>query len=142
MKKILIFLLFISTLAFAEESIIGKWKTIDDETGKAKSIVEIYQVGETFKGKVLEILIPEDANKLCSSCKGEKFNKPILGLEIITEIKEITKNKVWGSGQVLDPQNGKVYKCRLKLIDAKTLEIRGYIGISLFGRSQTRYRVE
>ena len=142
MPLIILLWTLLSSIVFADDSILGKWKTIDDETGKAKSIVEIYQTGEIFKGKVLEILIPEDAKRVCSSCTGEKFNKPILGLEIINGIKEITKNKVWGDGEVLDPKNGKIYKCRLKLIDAKTLEIRGYIGISLFGRSQTWYRLE
>jgi uncharacterized protein (DUF2147 family) len=142
MSLIILLTTLCCAFANADDSIVGKWKTIDDETGKAKSIVEIYQEGETFKGRVLEILLPEDAKRVCSNCKGEKFNKPILGLEIISNIKEIEKNKEWGDGEILDPKNGKTYKCRLKLKDPKTLEVRGYIGISLFGRSQTWYRPE
>ena len=137
---LLLFVNFFLPLSLAEDSIVGKWKTIDDETGKAKSIVEIVKIGEIFKGRVVELLPPENPDKICSKCIGDKHDKPIKGLEIISNMKEIKKNVDWGDGIILDPKNGKTYKGHLKLKDSKTLEVRGYIGISLFGRSQTWFR--
>lgn len=125
----------------AKDSIVGRWKTIDDETGQAKSIVEIFAEGDTFKGKVAEIFNPTQPNPICDKCSGDKANQPITGLEIMWDLKENDKGKEWGGGHILDPKNGKTYKCRLRLQDeGEKLEVRGFIGFSLIGRSQTWLR--
>lgn len=146
MKKKLISLLLLSFLfplfSFAQSAgIVGKWKTIDDETGKPKSIVEIFKDGETIKGKIVELINPTEPNPTCKECSGDKKDQPVQGLEIIWDMKEKTANKEWTGGQILDPKNGKVYKCRLRLDeDGSKLEVRGFIGFSLLGRSQTWHR--
>lgn len=122
--------------ALADGSVFGKWKTIDEE-GKAKSIVEITQDGDSARGRVIEILNPEKANAVCEKCKGDKLNQPIKGLEILSGLKETKKGEEWSGGEILDPNNGKTYKCLMRPKDeGKKLEVRGYIGLSLFGRTQ------
>ena len=122
------------------QTVIGKWKTIDDETGKEKGVVEIYEKNGKIYGKIVEILESENRDKKCTLCKGEDKNKPILGL---TFIKGLVKDGLeYNDGQVLDPKNGKLYKCYITLVGKDKLKIRGYIGISLFGRTQYWYRVK
>jgi uncharacterized protein (DUF2147 family) len=139
-KTFLTTALLLSTTIFYAQSVIGKWKTIDDETGQAKSIVEIYEKAGKIYGKVLEILEPQHKNNLCQSCSGDDKNKPILGLIII---KGLTKDgEEYNSGKILDPKNGKTYKCSLALESKDKLKVRGYIGIAAFGRSQFWIRVK
>ena len=121
-------------------SVIGKWKTIDDETGKPKSIVEIYEKSGKIYGKVVDILDAEKKKNLCTSCPGEDKNKPVMGLVII---KGLSKDgDEYNAGKILDPVTGKTYKCFLALDGSDKLKVRGYIGLSLFGRTQTWQRVK
>jgi uncharacterized protein (DUF2147 family) len=133
--------LFFTTIFYAQnQSVIGKWKTIDDETGKAKSIVEIYEKSGKIYGKVVEILDVEHKNNVCSECSGSDKNKPILGMIII---KGLTKEGgEYTNGKILDPKNGKTYKCFVTLEAKDKLKVRGFIGISLFGRTQYWYRAK
>lgn len=133
--------LFFTTIFYAQnQSVIGKWKTIDDETGKAKSIVEIYEKSGKIYGKVVEILDVEHKNNVCSECSGSDKNKPILGMIII---KGLTKEgSEYTNGKILDPKNGKTYKCSVILEAKDKLKVRGFIGISLFGRTQYWYRAK
>jgi uncharacterized protein (DUF2147 family) len=95
------------------QSIVGKWKTIDDETGEAKSIVELFLKSGKMYAKVVEVLDVANKNSLCQKCSGEDKNKPILGLTII---KGLSKEGVeYTSGEILDPKNGKLYKCAISL---------------------------
>lgn len=137
-KQLLFFLLFFQ-ITFSQ-SVIGKWKTIDDETGKAKGIVEIYEKDGKIYGKIIEIFEVEHKNKKCHLCEGIDKDKPILGLTFIKGLKK--HGSEYNGGTVLDPKNGKVYKCYITLEDKDKLKIRGYIGISLFGRTQYWYRVK
>jgi uncharacterized protein (DUF2147 family) len=143
MNKWIVYLsaLFFTTLFHAQQpTVIGKWKTIDDETGKAKSIVEIYEKSGKIYGKVAAILEAEHRDKVCLNCSGEDKNKPILGMIII---KGLTKEgSEYSSGKILDPKNGKLYKCYITLESKDKLKVRGYIGVSLFGRTQYWYRVK
>ena len=142
MKKIFtIGLLFISTLFYAQNnSIVGKWKTIDDVTGKAKSIIEIYEKSGKIYGKVIDILDAAHRNDLCNDCSGEDANKPILGL---TVVKGLSKDgSEYNSGKILDPKNGKLYKCLIEHEGSDKLKVRGYIGFSLLGRTQYWHRVK
>jgi uncharacterized protein (DUF2147 family) len=143
MRKTILFIvtLFFSTLFYAQnQSVIGKWKTIDDETGKAKSIIEIYEKSGKIYGRVAEILEAEHKKKLCVNCSGDDKDKPILGMVII---KGLSKDgNEYSSGKILDPKNGNLYKCFITLEGNDKLKVRGYIGISLFGRTQYWYRVK
>lgn len=128
-------LLFFSVLSFAQ--IEGKWKTIDDESGQAKSIVEIFkgQDGQYY-GKILQLLMkPEHEN--CVKCSGNLKNKPLIGLQIINGLKK--DGESFDGGTITDPKSGKTYKCSIKK-DGDKLNVRGYIGFSLIGRTQTWYK--
>ena len=132
----------LSPLAFAAESPAGRWQTIDDETGKPKSIVEIQQAADgSLTGKVVEILHSEHGpNPLCDECEGERKNQPITGMTILWDLKP-DGEQVWSNGTILDPANGKTYRSKATLLDGgDKLEVRGYIGIEALGRSQTWVR--
>ncbi len=132
-------MMLVSTLHFSQ-SVVGKWKTIDDETGKAISVVEIYERGGKIYGKVHDIIDPKDRNKICSNCTGEDKDKPIIGL---TVIKGLVKDGAeYNSGKILDPKYGRLYKCFITLESKDKLKVRGYIGISLFGRTQYWHRIK
>jgi uncharacterized protein (DUF2147 family) len=134
-----VLVVFFATTSFSQ-TVIGKWKTIDDETGKAKSIVEIYERSGKIYGKILEILEEENRNRKCDLCSGVEKDKPILGMTII---KGLTKDgDEYSGGKILDPKNGKQYKCYITLDGKDKLKVRGYIGISLLGRTQTWARVK
>ena len=120
------------------QSVIGQWKTIDDETGKAKSIVEIYEKNGKIYGKIVKLLARTD-DPICDLCTDDRKNKKVLGLEIIREMKK--DGSEYEDGTILDPNNGKVYDCKL-WVDAKDpnkLNVRGYI--AFFYRTQNWYRV-
>ncbi len=138
-SKFIITLVLFVQVCFSQ-SVIGKWKTIDDETGKPKGIVEIYEKEEKIYGKIIEILEAENRNKKCTLCSGVDKNKPILGLTFIKGL--IKDGSEYNGGKVLDPKNGKLYKCYITLDEKDKLKVRGYIGISLFGRTQYWYRVK
>ncbi|MNF26248.1 hypothetical protein D3C84_68770 [compost metagenome] len=143
MKKYILSLaaLLFSTLFYSQnQSVLGRWRTIDDETGKPKSIIEIYEKSGKVYGKVIEILEEENKKKLCSNCSGEDKNKPILGMMII---KGLTKNgNEYSDGKILDPKNGNLYKCYISLESKDKLKVRGFYGIALIGRTQYWYRVK
>lgn len=126
----------ISTLSFAQ--IEGKWKTIDDETGKPKSIVEITKKADgKYYGKVQQLLI-KPANPNCTACTDDRKNKPILGMEVIRGLKK--EGNEFTGGTITDPKTGKTYKCTVTRSGDK-LNVRGYIGFSMLGRSQTWQKV-
>jgi len=139
MKLILsIVVFFIFQVSFSQ-TIFGKWKTIDDETGMEKGIVEIYEKAGKVYGRIIEILEKEKKHFKCEMCEGEDKNKPVLGLVIIKGLKK--KGDFYEGGKITDPNNGKSYHCKMNLEGKDKLIVRGYIGISLFGRSQTWFRI-
>ncbi|NRA91766.1 MAG: DUF2147 domain-containing protein [Psychroserpens sp.] len=128
MRRILIvvFGLLIS-ITSQSQSIFGKWKTIDDETGQAKSIVEIYEKDGRIYGKITEIFDDSKRDLPCKFCKGDDYNKPLIGLEIIKNMEPVEQN-LYKNGTITNPEDGKVYTCRLKLdSDPDTLQVRGYV---------------
>lgn len=129
-------------IATATISPIGNWQTIDDETHKPRSIIKIWKKqGELF-GKIEKIYFRkgEDANDVCKICRGPEHNKRVLGMTILWNLKG--KGQFWTDGKILDPHNGKTYRCNITMSDnGKTLSVRGYIGLPLFGRSQTWHKV-
>lgn len=130
-----------STLVIADEpSPIGTWTTIDDATGKPKSTVEISDVGGKLQGKVLEVLQSDDGpHPLCKNCTGERKDQPIEGMVIMWDVVKDGSN--WSGGRILDPKTGKIYKVSLTpAAGGAKLDVRGYIGFSLLGRTQTWQR--
>lgn len=122
---------------------IGKWRTIDDKTGKVKSIVEIYQASNgTLAGKVLQVLDSDKGpNPICDKCKGTRHNQPVTGMVIAWGLQH--EGDSWDDGRIVDPHNGKEYSAKMTPIDGgRKLEVRGYMGFSLLGRSQTWIREE
>jgi len=118
--------------------ILGKWRTIDDKTGKETSIVEIKLEGENIVGFINQIFNASDSGKgkLCEKCKGEMHNKRELGMKIIRDMRA-TNGEWFESGFILDPKNGTEYRCKIRLhSNDKELEVRGFIGLALIGRSQ------
>jgi uncharacterized protein (DUF2147 family) len=124
---------------------VGYWKTIDDLTGRPKSIIHIWKAdNDVLMGKVIKIFPKEghDQNKLCTACSGDKHNQPIVGMVILSGLRASQQSQ-WGDGSILDPENGKSYSCSLRVADnGKRLNVHGYIGIPLLGRSQTWERVD
>ncbi len=122
------------------QEVYGKWITIDDQTGEAKSIVEIFKKEGKVYGKVVEIFNPEKRHDKCEKCTGEDKNQPILGMVVL---KDLEKNgSEYSGGTITDPNTGKVYKALMALESPDKLKVRGYIGFSLMGRSQYWQRVE
>jgi uncharacterized protein (DUF2147 family) len=145
-KALLIAMLImsISTAVHAAEfSPAGLWRTIDDQTGKPRGLVRITQADGEYRGRV-EKSFPkpgEDSNPRCEKCSGARQNQPVIGMTILWGLTE--QGDEYAGGEILDPENGKVYRARIKLEDGgKKLDVRGFIGISLFGRSQTWVREE
>ena len=132
-----------SLSAFAQMSPVGLWKTIDDDTKKEKSLVRITENNGVYSGKIEKFLDPAtQADAVCDKCTDERKDKPILGMTILRNLKQSADDKtVYDGGDIVDPNNGKVYRSRLKPIeDGKKLEMRGYIGP--FYRTQVWLRVE
>lgn len=144
MKKLLALsaLLLAGLTAQAENlSPEGIWKTIDDETGKAKSLVQIWIDSGELKGKIIELIEPEEENPKCTECEGELKDAPILGMEFIWGLKE--EDGVWDEGNILDPASGSVYSSKIEVIEGGSkLDVRGYIGFAFAGRSQVWERAE
>lgn len=132
-------LLFLVIGNVQSQTVIGKWKTIDDETGEAKSIVEVYEQSGKIYGKIIKILRKEHVNDVCSLCPGANKNKPILGMVIINGLKK--DGDEYKGGTILDPTTGKTYKCNITLDGVDKLKLRGFIGISLLGRTQYWSRI-
>ncbi|MEO7337822.1 MAG: DUF2147 domain-containing protein [Caldimonas sp.] len=124
---------------------VGVWKTIDDATKKEKSLVRITEAGGALSGKVEKLLDPDTpADVVCKDCTDERRDKPVVGMTVLRNVKQNAGDStLWDGGDILDPNNGKVYKVRLKPADGGAkLEVRGYIGTPLFGRTQTWIRAE
>lgn len=140
-NTITIIALFFSLFFYGQnQSVIGKWKTIDDETGKPKSVVEIYEKSGLIYGKIIDIVDISKKKSVCTACTGEDKNKAIMGLVIIKGLKK--DGQEYNSGKILDPVTGKQYKCFIALEGNDKLNVRGYIGVSMFGRTQTWNRVK
>lgn len=136
--------LFISTIAVAA-SPAGLWKSIDDKTAKPRSLIRISEDNGLYSGVVEKGLRADDTgDAVCDKCTDARKGQKIVGMTIIKGIKakDGAENEFTG-GEILDPENGKVYKCKMKLSDdGSKLEVRGFIGFSLLGRSQTWTREE
>jgi uncharacterized protein (DUF2147 family) len=133
-----------ATSAFAQMSPVGLWKTISDKDGTTESEVRIVETAGVLSGKIERALRADSKpDEKCVECKDDRKNQPIVGLEIIRGAKKAEGKDVWEGGSVVRPSTGQVYKLKLTPLDGgKKLEVRGFIGISLFGESQTWVRVQ
>lgn len=110
-----------------QQEIIGKWKTIDDDTGEAKSVVEIYQEDDKYYGRIDEILVKEDGAENCSKCEGKYKNTPMKGVVIMNDLEK--DGDEYEDGTIIDPENGKTYRCKIWVDEdnPNILNVRGYI---------------
>jgi uncharacterized protein (DUF2147 family) len=129
MKYILFHLLLIASFSQAQPNVIGKWRTIDDESGKERSIIELYESKGLISGKVIKTFPQpgEDVDPVCDKCDPEdaRYNKKIIGMEILQNMKRAGDE--FTEGNILDPENGKIYRCKLWL-EGSNLMVRGYWG--------------
>jgi uncharacterized protein (DUF2147 family) len=124
-----------------ENSPVGRWKTVDDKTGKVKSIVDISERNGQLSGTIEKLFDPPVPHPTCNLCGGSMKDRPLVGLQILWGFQ--ADGRQWSGGQVLDPQTGKIYHATLTLEDSgKHLRLRGYIGIPLLGRTQQWERAE
>lgn len=127
----------------ADLSPVGLWKTIDDQTGKPRGLVRITETNGEYQGKV-EKSFPkpgEVPDPKCEKCAGARYNQPVIGMTILWGLR--MQGEEYAGGEILDPEDGKIYRARMRLEDGgKKLDVRGYIGFSLFGRSQIWVRQE
>lgn len=128
--------------AWAQQaSPVGRWRSIDDATGKPKAVIEIQDTGNgTLTARIVQVLDTKDGpNPLCTACEGKRRNQPIVGMHIAWGLKP--QGKAWGGGRILDPENGKEYSVKMTPIAAgRKLEVRGFIGMALLGRTQVWVR--
>lgn len=135
--------LMASTLPAAAQkplSPVGTWASIDDKTNKMRSIIRITQHRGVLYGRILKVFKQPGDTGFCRKCTGRFKDKPVKGLQIMWGVKQTNRN-TWSGGRILDPKNGKIYRVKLSISDnGRLLKVRGYIGISLFGRTQNWHR--
>ncbi len=127
--------------AVAQQTPVGTWTTIDDKTNQPKSIVEIYEAQDgSLSGKVIEVLQSESGpHPKCSKCDGDRKDKPVEGMVILWSVAR--SGSEWKGGKILDPATGKIYSVKMSLGDnGKKLEVRGFMGFSMLGKTQTWQR--
>ena len=141
-SALIAFTLLLATAAYAAtDTPVGTWTQVDDATGKPKSIIEITEQPDgTLQGVVKQVLLSDQGpHPICDKCEGERHNQPIEGMTIMWGVKK--DGDQWDGGQILDPAKGKTYKVKLKLTDdGQKLDVRGYVGMPMLGRTQTWLR--
>lgn len=137
MKKILLVLTLLATVSVNGQTIVGQWKTIDDETGKPRSIVEIFERDGKYFGKIQRLFREpgEEQDPVCDECDDYRKGKKIIGMEIITDMKFNKKDNEYHKGEIIDPENGNIYDCKLWVDGEGNLNVRGYL--LFFYRTQT-----
>jgi len=134
-------LMGMSSFAAAAGSPVGIWRSIDDKTRQERSIIRITEENGELRGVVEKIFEQpgDDPAHLCKECRNERKDKPIVGMTILWGLKK--DGDTWAGGEILDPKNGKIYRAKISLSeDGGSLNVRGFIGISLLGRTQTWLR--
>jgi uncharacterized protein (DUF2147 family) len=145
MHKLLITLTLVlaGTTAFAQATPAGVWRTIDDETKKERSTVRITEAGGVFTGKIEKLADPTRQEAVCDQCTDARKGQKVIGMTIIQGVKKADSADLFEGGEILDPNNGKTYRVRMTLKDGgKTMEVRGFIGTPMLGRTQVWQRVE
>jgi len=138
-KKFTIFLLIAFSSTMNAQTIFGNWLS-KNKDGTFDSVIKVYKKDGKVVAKIIEIKDTSRQNAVCELCEGKNKNKPILGLNILTGLEK--QDDEWSGGTILDPRNGKVYQCYIELVKPNKLKLRGYIGISLFGKTAYWERAE
>lgn len=133
------FLFLISDSLLAQAlPVVGKWKTVDDKDGSEKSVVEIYEQDGKIFGKIISLRDPLNKQGLphtCKRCTGDDKDKPVVGLVFLKDLS--LDGDEYTGGTITDPESGKIYKCKIQAVESgQKLKVRGFIGISLIGRTQ------
>jgi uncharacterized protein (DUF2147 family) len=135
--SILFSLLLVGSALAADRTPVGTWKTIDDDTHQPKAIVDIAEHDGALTGRVVKLFrkAGEDPNPKCTDCSGERKDQPIIGMTILWNLHR--DGNEWKGGEIIDPDNGKIYRCKLAVDETgNKLDVRGFIGFSLLGRTQ------
>ena len=129
--------------AQAPASPVGLWKNIDDETKQPKALIRISEKDGVISGRIEKILT-DKTDAVCDKCTDDRKDQPVQGMTIVTGIRRNAEQPdLFDGGSILDPNNGKVYRSQMRLTEGgKKLEVRGYIGLPLLGRTQTWLREE
>ncbi|MBD8010294.1 MULTISPECIES: DUF2147 domain-containing protein [Acinetobacter] len=140
---LMFFVTMMSGMIYAQD-LTGTWQQIDDKTGSPKAIIEIRQNDNgTFAGKIVKVT-PRPGytpQKTCNKCPAPYTNQPILGMDVLTGLKNVEGTNNYEKGRVIDPLSGKIYDAKVRLsANGKRLTLRGYVGVSALGRSQTWIR--
>jgi uncharacterized protein (DUF2147 family) len=139
LKTALILLLSLAPGAAFDSSPLGEWRTVDDHTHKPRGIVRLYSKNGEIFGRIESSFDPKEAQERCELCPGERHNQPVIGLVFLRNMKK--HGDEYTGGDILDPETGRVYKCTFRLENGgQKLVVRGYIGVSLLGRSQVWLR--
>jgi len=145
MARALLAVLLAAGVGIAHASPVGLWKTIDDASDQETAVVRIEERDGRLVGEIVEVLDTEARpDAVCGRCTDDRKDAPIVGLAIIRDVEPNGSAKgPWDGGEILDPNNGKTYRLRLALgDDGRTLQVRGYVGRPMFGRTQVWHRVE
>lgn len=128
----------------AQMTPVGSWHSIDDKTGEIKSLIQITESNGVLSGRVDKLLRKDaDQKAVCKECTDDRKDKLVLGMEIIRGARKTEGKDVWEGGNIVDPDNGTVYRLKMTPIeDGKKLEVRGFVGFALLGRTQTWIRVQ
>jgi uncharacterized protein (DUF2147 family) len=132
-----VMLLLSSVHLWGQAPSLGNWRTFDDVTGKTKSVVSLSEEGGKLVGTIRKVydLYPKEVQPICTACEGQLKNKPIVGMRILWDSQK--DKDAWTNGKILDPDTGQIYRCVLSVEDnGNRLKVRGFIGMSLFGRTQ------
>jgi uncharacterized protein (DUF2147 family) len=131
------------TFAQVTDPAVGVWKTIDDKTNEPSSLIKIDEVNGKLEGTIIKTFSKPNEKPLvyCTLCKDDRKDKPILGMKIMTDLKR-DKPGAWSDGRILDPEEGEIYRVKITTEDGKKMDVRGYIGFPLLGRTQVWYKAE
>jgi uncharacterized protein (DUF2147 family) len=130
----------ITNYLFSQGQIVGTWYNVDDEDGKPKSHIKIYEKNGKLEGEVIKLL-PAATTSICNECEGKNKGKPIVGMKILWDLQKENET-AYEEGEILNPKNGKIYSCNIELESPDKLKVRGYLGFSLIGKTQYWYRVK
>jgi uncharacterized protein (DUF2147 family) len=125
--KLIFLLLLVAHIAFSQTPVVGQWRTVDDNSGEVKAIVELFAANGKVNGKIVRIFNKEHPDPVCDACAedDDRHNKKIVGMEIIRGL--VPGNDGYSDGDILDPENGRVYRCRV-WVEGDNLMVRGYWG--------------
>lgn len=130
-----------SPVCAQQASPAGLWKNIDDVSGKPKALIRIVEVNGEMQGRIEKLFLAPgaDPNPRCTRCTGPHKDQPVIGMLFMSGLRK--DGNAYQGGEIIDPDSGKVYRSKMTLIEGgNKLDVRGYVGVPLFGRSQVWVR--